>query len=154
MTARTALDADLVPPVAGVLRRAWRESGLSVPRIAAETDISAASIRNFFQGWRLNSKNHKPIPSTPPDNFLVRLADVLHIDPSELRAVDRGRAADQLEDRLARSGHTVTAEEAADEEAVRARASLTHRLLSAFTTDELIDELAGRTDSRARSLFG
>lgn len=153
MAAR-ALDPELIPPVAGVLRRAWHESGLSVPRIAAEADISAASIRNFLQGWRLNSKNHKPIPSTPPDNFLVRLADVLHIDPSELRAVDRGRAADLLEERLSHSGHTVTAEEAADEETVRARASLTHRLLSAFTTDELIDELAGRTDSRARSLFG
>lgn len=123
-----------------MLKAAYRRSGLTVADLAAATGLSTATVNIALSGIRYRDGTARV--AVPLDHTLVKLALVLHIRPEELRSLDRVRAADLLEEqarsanREVRTGYTPSAS--------TRRKSLAERVLAAFTTDELQEEIERR----------
>lgn len=85
--------------------------------------------------------------AVPPDRTLVKLASVLRITPDALRAYDRPRAAELLEEAVTADDATATAfaSDLEAQAAVAGRAALARQVLAAFSTAELQAEIDRRT---------
>lgn len=122
-----------IPAESAILKTAYRKSGLTVADLAAATSLSVATVNNALNGIRY--RDGKARAAAPPDATLVKLAFVLHIRPDELRARDRVRAADLLEqERGVNDAPLISA----------GTQSLAQRVLAAFSTDELQAEIERR----------
>lgn len=132
------------PPESAVLKAAHKKSGLTIADLAAATGMAVGTVHIALNGMRY--RDGKAKVAVPPDRTLVKLSSVLHVQPTTLRALGRGRAADLLEEAsLAGSEPTATfASELEAQAAVVGRAALARQVLSAFSVEELRAELERR----------
>lgn len=132
------------PAESRLLKETQRRSGLSVPELAAVTDLSPATIHIALNGVRY--RGGVGLSSAPTDTTLVRLASALGVSSAQIRELGRERAADMLASIEEAGGRAalLSAEEETAVAASSARAALALQVLKAFSTAELEAELERR----------
>lgn len=125
-----------------MLKAAYRKSGLTVADLASATGLSAGTIYIALSGIRYRDGEGRP--AVPPDRTLVKLASVLRIHPEALRAYERDRAAELLEEASSETQEARFSSDLEAQAAVVGRAALARQVLAAFSTDELRAEIARR----------
>lgn len=122
-----------IPEESVMLKNAYRMSGRTAVDLAAGTGMSVAAVHIALNGIRY--RDGKARVAIPTDAALVKLAHLLHIRPDDLRARGRVRAADLLEQKSAMTGAPPLG---------AGPMTLSQRVLAAFATDELQDEVDRR----------
>lgn len=127
-----------------MLKAAYKKSGLKVADLAAATGLSVGTIHIALSGIRY--RDGKGRPAVPPDRTLVKLASVLGIHPDALRAYDRPRAAELLEEAVSTedASSPAFASDLEAQAAVAGRAALARQVLAAFSVEELRAEIERR----------
>lgn len=133
-------------PETELLRIAYKKSGLTVGALAEATGMSAASVHVALNGIRHDKGRVRVV--TPPDRTLVRLGSVLGVSPDHLRAVGRERAGDMLATADATGDRPAAVPSELESRAAAAgRAALARQVLAAFSTSDLLAEVARRDQS-------
>ena len=121
-----------------------KNSGVSVEKIATATDLNVGVIRIAAAGFRYRPNAAKNF-TAPSDKTLIRLASVLAIQPDELRACGRTRAALLLKDAQRVSGFVEAPDFDADDRVfIAGRQILLGQIFAVFSTQELQAEIDRR----------
>ena len=135
-----------IPAESVMLKADYKKSGLTVADLASATGLSVGTIHIALSGIRYRDGKGKA--AVPPDRTLVKLASVLLIDSEALRAYERDRAAELLEEAGVETSQTEFSSDLEAQAAVAGRAALTRQILAAFSTEELRAEINRRERRR------
>lgn len=127
------------PAISRLLHQAYSKAKITAGDIAVATGMSRGSVHVALDGWR--KRGGVPTVIIPPDATVVKIAAVLHIDPDDVAAAGRPRAADLM--RKIDPATTTPSDLEAQSVAV-GRAGLARQVLAAFSTGELQAEIQRR----------